>query len=563
LALCQLAGVTHQSVAGFFATGSAGGSARYDLGSRVRALRFVDGTGQIREVDASSPLFRALGVSMGLLGVVTQVTLEAEPQFDVIGSEVTLAREDAPFDLLDPGRDGVLAFLEQHEYARIVWFPQPGVDKFVVWTARRADAEDYDDRTGSPDDFTPKPYLPLPRVLGSSAPLQWLAGRALRALDRIPSRRLTQLLLEAFQPTGQREFWDRWYAALPMDNGIDEQLLPFEFAELWFSPEQAHEALARLEVHFAEHQLGATGHFAVELYAGPPSPFLLSPGSERASLRINLIHAASNRQTASSQFAAIWELFSDMAPRLHWGKHLPQPPLAAGWIARAWGRRLAEFLAAREECDPDGVFLTEYFSQRLGVRTPKRAARGCSCQLPVAALSKAAPTRALPSWPLLFALEPVGEEFEAEATRRFVFSADSRADPEQLFDRFVHMYDGSAWMEQFLAAERDETDPVHVFDECFTFMRLRVRTLRCRRPWLWVARVEAASLPLASRLIERLELLRLASGDTQLSWTLAFDPHPAALPLESQLTPVFNGMFGRSLRNLAAYSERQMGIIRP
>src|SRR5690606_23908365 len=98
LALPLLGGVTHQTVAGYLATGSSGGSLRWSLNDAVRSLRLVDGRGEVREIRRGDPLFAAAGVSLGLLGVVTEVTFECEPRFDVIGEERVTAAANAEFD---------------------------------------------------------------------------------------------------------------------------------------------------------------------------------------------------------------------------------------------------------------------------------------------------------------------------------------------------------------------------------------------------------------------------------------------------------------------------------
>ena len=99
-ALPALAGVTHQTLAGYLATGSATGSLRHSLTSAVVGLRLVDGQGRILELERGrDEAFDAALVSLGLLGIVTEVRLRCEPRYASRGSEVIVAREDAPFDL--------------------------------------------------------------------------------------------------------------------------------------------------------------------------------------------------------------------------------------------------------------------------------------------------------------------------------------------------------------------------------------------------------------------------------------------------------------------------------
>ena len=138
-ALPNLAGVTHMTVAGLLATGAGGGSVRHGLHDAVVALRLVDGTGAVHALSAGDDpaRFLAAGVAMGLLGVVSTITLQCVPRFDVIGSESTSTVARAPFDLCGSGAGSLEAFLRDTEYARVLWWPQRGVDKLVVWQARR------------------------------------------------------------------------------------------------------------------------------------------------------------------------------------------------------------------------------------------------------------------------------------------------------------------------------------------------------------------------------------------------------------------------------------------
>lgn len=143
-ALGCLGGISHQTIAGFLSTGSAGGSLRYDAGAHVEALELVDGRGRVHHVrhDASDPqerdLFEAAGVSMGLLGVITRVWLRAIPSYDVIGREVTTARSQAAIDLLGrKGRAGLQDLFQRHDYSRVLWWPQPGFDRLQIWTGDR------------------------------------------------------------------------------------------------------------------------------------------------------------------------------------------------------------------------------------------------------------------------------------------------------------------------------------------------------------------------------------------------------------------------------------------
>ncbi len=153
-------------------------------------------------------------------------------------------------------------------------------------------------------------------------------------------------------------------------------------------------------------------------------------------------------------------------------------------------------------------------------------------------------------FPRVFELEPVGLEFLSAAKRKMVFTTECDGDPAFLFDAFTQMREGRSWMGGFLAMERQGDS----FDESFTFMRLRGRTLVAERPARWVARIEAASLPLATRMIEDVEITQ-EGGRTRVMWTFYFDPHPLALPFEWIVTRMFSALFARSLTRLGRLAE--------
>jgi alditol oxidase len=87
-ALPNLGSLPHISVAGACATGTHGsGTANRTLGGAVRAVEFVDGTGaQIRlarDPNGQDTEFNGSVVAVGALGIVTELTLDLVPSYDV------------------------------------------------------------------------------------------------------------------------------------------------------------------------------------------------------------------------------------------------------------------------------------------------------------------------------------------------------------------------------------------------------------------------------------------------------------------------------------------------
>lgn len=83
-ALHNLASLPHISVAGAIATGTHGsGDHNGSLASSVAALELVTGDGSVLRVRRGDPDFAGMVVSLGCLGIVTQVTLDIVPTFQV------------------------------------------------------------------------------------------------------------------------------------------------------------------------------------------------------------------------------------------------------------------------------------------------------------------------------------------------------------------------------------------------------------------------------------------------------------------------------------------------
>jgi xylitol oxidase len=84
VALHNLASLPHISIAGAIATATHGsGDANGNLATAVRALELVTSDGEVLTVPRGAPDFDGLVVGFGALGVVTRVTLEVEPRYEV------------------------------------------------------------------------------------------------------------------------------------------------------------------------------------------------------------------------------------------------------------------------------------------------------------------------------------------------------------------------------------------------------------------------------------------------------------------------------------------------
>ncbi len=451
--LDETGGITHQTVSGFTATGSAGGSVEFSANDNVWGFRIVDGRGEVHELtrdDSDPDLFYAMCPNLGLLGVVSAIVFECVDAFNIRGTEATTTVATCPVDLFGPGdagRPSFERFLRETQYARCVWWPQRGADRVLTWQAERIPVE---------PGFGPKPYTQfgddpetqqhlfgtlftiignlgdlsrakprleddfdeLKRVLTAIGEADLgevgeLLGRALAAaiefgvdaaitllepVSGLIERQLPDLLpklLDAFieldadkegaEKGKPQTFQDSGWHGMPMDNQANDVLMPTEFTEAWLPLPRTEEAMNLLRDYFSAPgddaaALARTGTYAWELYAAKPSRFWLnaahSDGGDEwrhGVFRIDPYWFAENAaDPVETLYAGLWSLLREAGIpfRLHWGKFQPRYPAGErDWVDffRAQYPRWDDFLRLRAERDPNNVFLSDYWRERLGL----------------------------------------------------------------------------------------------------------------------------------------------------------------------------------------------------
>jgi alditol oxidase len=102
LALANLASLPHTSVAGAVATATHGsGDRNGNLATAVSALELVSSDGRLRVVARGASDFEGMVVALGALGVVTAVTLDVQPAFQVAQQVFERVRWDSLFEHFD------------------------------------------------------------------------------------------------------------------------------------------------------------------------------------------------------------------------------------------------------------------------------------------------------------------------------------------------------------------------------------------------------------------------------------------------------------------------------
>ena len=315
---------------------------------------------------------------MGLFGVIVDVTFRLIDAYIVRGQEVTLPIKDWQVDFFgdEPNKQPLTEFFKEYDYQKLLWWPQKGLTKVQVRTARREPI---------PNKFSPLPYEQLKgTILG--IPIQQLGSILLKLFGKISwaiqrqsffrSTWIGEWLATKFRNnlvpgalsmllTDQvARFKDVWYDGIPTDNGIDERLIPVWFTELWFPFEKSAQIMSEFRDYF-ERRHDGPGTFSYEVYPSGSSEFWMSPGYRRTSIRIDIFWFAGNPNDPIRNFyKAFWEQLDEYEFRSHWAKFLP--PYTGDELMRLYPK-FKDWLAVRKKYDPVGVFLTDYWQKKLHI----------------------------------------------------------------------------------------------------------------------------------------------------------------------------------------------------
>lgn len=248
-ALAALASLPHISVAGAIATGTHGSGDRVgSLAADVAGIDLVTASGELLTLTRGGPDFAGAVVSLGALGIVTRVTLDVEPRYDIaqhVYEHLALADLQRNLDAVTGAGYSVSIFT--------TWQNPDMIDQ--VWVKRRTDA----DETPPAQLFGARPAEgprhPIPGV-----PAPWCTeqmGVAGAWLDRLPHFKL------GFTPSSGEELQSEYLvpreragAALEAVRRLAGQIAPLLQVNeirtvrgdcLWLSPAHSTDVVA---LHF-------------------------------------------------------------------------------------------------------------------------------------------------------------------------------------------------------------------------------------------------------------------------------------------------------------------------
>ncbi|KAK7917663.1 sugar 1-4-lactone oxidase [Apiospora marii] len=368
--------VNEQSIAGVISTGTRGSSLKHGLLSEsITSLKITLGSGQTAECSATEDpdLFRAALLSLGALGIITEVTFRAVPAFALRWDQRidTDARVLATWDT---------TLWTQADFVRVWWLPY--TRRAVLWKADAVPQADLD---------SGRERLRDPPVGYYDGALGYHIYHNLLALARWVPRIVPWIEWFVFglQYGFRNGEATRTSAVQPSAKAFWMNCLYSQYVTEWAIPlARGPEALARLGAWLNRLQPGDPGyvnhgipfsaegvyvHSPVEVRvcdgrARTPSaarPWLDSTVKDGPTLNINAtMYRPYLRDPPGLDrwFAGFEWLMRDLGGRPHWAKNFG---VSAEQLADWYGDDLTQWRRVRDKADPDGLFVGPWHRQHV------------------------------------------------------------------------------------------------------------------------------------------------------------------------------------------------------
>jgi xylitol oxidase len=319
LALHNTASLPHISVAGAVATATHGsGAGNANLATAVSSIELITGAGDPVTFDRDSPDFPGVVVHIGALGVVTALTLDVQPTFDVR----QYVYDDIPRASIEQHLPEMLA----DGYSVSLFTDWNGPDANMAWLKRLADDPMSGDWFGAhPADGPRHPVPGMPAANSTEqagVPGPWHA--------RLPHFRME------FTPSSGEELQSEYHVA-------------------------RSDALAAIDAVAAIGEQVAPVLQVTEIRSIAADPLWLSPNYERDSVALHFTWIA-DTDAVLPVVAAVEAQLAPLAARPHWGKVFTTPPASL----RTLFPRLGDFASLVASYDPAGVFRNSWLDHVLG-----------------------------------------------------------------------------------------------------------------------------------------------------------------------------------------------------
>ncbi|XP_065898777.1 L-gulonolactone oxidase-like isoform X2 [Dysidea avara] len=336
LGLSNLPSISAQTIAGTIATATHGTGIKFgNLATFVTSFELVTGTGEIIKVspDQNTDIFKAGLVSIGLLGVVTEVTLQCEDAFNLreVREPKTVEQCLAEMPTIITRSEHVKYWIEYHS------------NTCAVYEVNRT--------TEEPRDNVPQALLDF--MMHISNFFQWI-------MSVIPPS--TPYLMKALIGTG---------VVFPPHTRVDHSPNVFNIphrvdghpeTEIAIDVKDCVAGIKTLLQMIKEDNIPV--NHIIEVRFVKSDNIWLSPNYQRDSCHITQLLYSPSEEVKHKYFKKFHHTMEQFNGRPHWGKEFG---VTVKQLKKLYPK-FVDFLAVRRKIDPDGIFVNLFLNQQLGLK---------------------------------------------------------------------------------------------------------------------------------------------------------------------------------------------------
>jgi D-arabinono-1,4-lactone oxidase len=372
LAMPNLGSINHQSIAGAISTGTHGSTLQHNiLSSSVLSLKITLSNGKTETCSPTQnlDLFRAALISLGALGIITEITFQAVPAFTLAWKQVV----NTDISMFNAWNKELWT---QTEFVRVWWFPY--TRRAVVWSAEKTDLAPVPPKGSYYDGWLGYQVYHNLLYLAQYVPkiLPWVEWFVFGMQYGFPNGSTTS----AVQPSRQALLMNCLYSqyvnewAIPISKGPEalrrlsswlNQLppsdpdyvphnIPFSAEGLWVH--------APVEVRVTDSSKSLT-----------PRPHLDPTFTDEATLYLNATLYRpydADPPCRERYYEGFEHLMKDLGGRPHWAKNFE---CTRRDIEGMYGEKLKDWREVRSEHDPEGMFVGEWHRRFIIGDGPKLA----------------------------------------------------------------------------------------------------------------------------------------------------------------------------------------------
>ena len=337
-ALENLGDINVQSVAGATATGTHGtGGKLKNLSAAIESLEIVgaDGLATVVKEDGDADAWRAARISLGALGVVTELTLRTVPAFTLKGVDATRPLEEV--------LDAIDELVDANDHFEFYNFPHSP----LALT-----------RTNNRVDESPRPRRPAAAWMSEVLLTNYLFGAVCRVGRRVPPL-IPTLNRVSSRLAGSTTRVDASYRIFSSPRLV-------RFTEMEYALPRRHAPTAVRAIRALVDEKHLHVPFPMEVRFVAPDDALLSPAGGRETCYI-AVHMF-ERMEWEPYFRGVEAIMDSLEGRPHWGKRHFQTAQTLRGRYEHWDA----FQDVRARFDPHGRFSNAHVDRVLGpARSPR------------------------------------------------------------------------------------------------------------------------------------------------------------------------------------------------